>query len=165
MDMPMSFYFSTDATILFSGWTVHDALGLGFSVLAIAAIAVLLEGLKRFVWWLGKRRQKDPLDVRNNIQESSDSHSQGTSPLLRSLQFPPSIQHIERRRLKFHIAQSLLHVLEVVGAYCLMLVVMTYNGWLAIAVFLGAGVGYFVFAANMDIRVDAAEQQPKAQRL
>ncbi|XP_019623641.1 PREDICTED: probable low affinity copper uptake protein 2 [Branchiostoma belcheri] len=161
--MRMSFYFDTDATILFSGWTVQDALGLGFSVLAIAAMAVLLEGLKRFVWWLGKRRQKDPLDVRNNIQETPDS--QGMSPLLRSLQFPPSIEHIERRRLKFHLAQSLLHVLEVVGAYCLMLVVMTYNGWLAIAVFLGAGIGYFIFAGNMNIRVETPEQQPTAQRL
>ncbi|XP_066274283.1 protein SLC31A2-like [Branchiostoma lanceolatum] len=165
MDMPMSFYFSTNVTILFSGWTVQDALGLGFSVIAIVAMAVLLEGLKRFVWWLGKRRQKDPLDVRNSIQETPDAQGQGTSPLLRSLQFPPSIEHIERRRLKFHIAQSLLHVLEVAGGYCLMLVVMTYNGWLAIAVFLGAGIGYFIFAANMNIRVDSAKQQPTAQRL
>ncbi|KAI8507798.1 hypothetical protein Bbelb_140380 [Branchiostoma belcheri] len=161
--MRMSFYFDTDATILFSGWTVQDALGLGFSVFAIAAMAVLLEGLKRFVWWLGKRRQKDPLDVRNNIQESPDSP--GMSPLLRSLQFPPSIEHIERRRLKFHLAQSLLHVLEVVLAYCLMLVVMTYNGWLAIAVFLGAGIGYLVFSADMGVRVETVNPLTSEQRL
>ncbi|XP_066271587.1 protein SLC31A2-like [Branchiostoma lanceolatum] len=141
MDMPMSFYFSSRATILFEGWSVQDAVGMFFSVVGIVCIGALVEGLKRFVWWLGKRRQEGLVDVRNGGQNSS------------------------KQGLIFHIAQSLLHVLEVVLAYCLMLVVMTYNGWLAGAVFLGAGIGYFVFSADMGVRVETVDPLPSKQRL
>ena len=44
-----------------------------------------------------------------------------------------------------HILQSLLHIIQVVISYFLMLIFMTYNGWLCIAVALGAGAGYFAF--------------------
>ena len=46
----------------------------------------------------------------------------------------------------FHIIQSLLHVVQVGYGYILMLVAMTYNGWLFLAVCFGAGLGYFIFA-------------------
>ncbi len=46
----------------------------------------------------------------------------------------------------FHILQSILHVVQVGLGYLLMLVAMTYNGWLFLAVIFGAGVGYFIFA-------------------
>jgi len=45
-----------------------------------------------------------------------------------------------------HIVQSLLHVVQVGVAYLLMLVAMTYNGWLFLSVCVGAGLGYFIFA-------------------
>ena len=45
-----------------------------------------------------------------------------------------------------HIIQTLLHMLQVTISYFLMLIVMTYNVWLFIAVVLGAGTGYFLFA-------------------
>lgn len=47
----------------------------------------------------------------------------------------------------FHILQSILHVIQVGLGYLLMLVAMTYNGWLFLAVIFGAGIGYFIFAA------------------
>ncbi len=45
-----------------------------------------------------------------------------------------------------HMLQSLLHVVQVGVAYILMLVAMTYNGWLFLSVCAGAGLGYFLFA-------------------
>jgi hypothetical protein len=44
-----------------------------------------------------------------------------------------------------HILQSWLHVVQVGVAYLLMLVAMTFNGWLFLAVCFGAGLGYFIF--------------------
>ena len=44
-----------------------------------------------------------------------------------------------------HIFQSCLLVVQVGVAYLLMLVAMTYNGWLFLAVCVGAGIGYFIF--------------------
>ena len=43
--------------------------------------------------------------------------------------------------------QTFLHMLQVFMGYVLMLIVMTYNTWLGVAVLAGAGVGYMAFAA------------------
>lgn len=40
-------------------------------------------------------------------------------------------------RIKFHIAESFVHVFRVVLAYLLMLAVMSYNAWIGIAVVVG----------------------------
>ena len=56
-----------------------------------------------------------------------------------------------------HALQSLLHVLQVSVSYLLMLVVMTYNGYLFIATVLGAGLGYFLFAWKRVVVADVNE--------
>ncbi len=56
-----------------------------------------------------------------------------------------------------HVVQSLLHVIQVSVSYLLMLVVMTYNGWLFISVATGAGVGYFLFAWKRAVVMDVNE--------
>ena len=67
--------------------------------------------------------------------------------------FPPfSFTWREIRRNVFHqyinplhVLQSALHVVQVGMGYLLMLVAMTYNGWLFLAVCFGAGLGYLIF--------------------
>ncbi|XP_034665155.1 uncharacterized protein LOC117899328 [Drosophila subobscura] len=44
-----------------------------------------------------------------------------------------------------HIAQTFLHMLQVLISFLLMLVFMSFNVWLCAAVLLGAGLGYFLF--------------------
>ena len=56
-----------------------------------------------------------------------------------------------------HLVQTLLHVLQVVISYFLMLIFMTYNVYLCVAVALGAGLGYFLFAWKRTIIVDVNE--------
>ena len=56
-----------------------------------------------------------------------------------------------------HFLQTLLHMIQVFISYCLMLVFMTYNVWLCLAVILGAGVGYFLFGWRKAIVVDINE--------
>ena len=56
-----------------------------------------------------------------------------------------------------HFIQTLLHMLQVFMSYCLMLVFMTYNAWLCIAVVIGAGAGYFLFGWRKAIVVDINE--------
>lgn len=46
-----------------------------------------------------------------------------------------------------HLLQTFLHVLQVFISFLLMLVFMTFNVWLCVAVLLGAGVGYYIFCA------------------
>ena len=56
-----------------------------------------------------------------------------------------------------HAIQTLLHILQVTVSYMLMLVFMTYNVWLCLAVVLGAGIGYFLFAWRRATVVDINE--------
>ncbi len=44
-----------------------------------------------------------------------------------------------------HLLQTGLHVIQLIVSYILMLVVMTYNVYLCLAIALGAGVGYYLF--------------------
>ena len=63
-----------------------------------------------------------------------------------------------RRMLSLaHAIQTLLHVIQVTVSYMLMLVFMTYNVWLCLAVVLGAGLGYFLFGWRRASVVDINE--------
>ncbi|KTG47162.1 hypothetical protein cypCar_00010010 [Cyprinus carpio] len=56
-----------------------------------------------------------------------------------------------------HFFQTFLHIIQVVVSYFLMLVFMTYNGYLCIAVAAGAGLGYFLFSWKKAVVVDITE--------
>jgi len=58
-----------------------------------------------------------------------------------------------------HLTQTAIHVVHVVLGYLLMLVVMTYQVYLGIAVILGAGLGYFFFAGLISEEV---QRKPKS---
>ena len=58
-----------------------------------------------------------------------------------------------------HSVQSGLHIVQVGLGYILMLLAMTYNGWLFLAVAFGAGIGYFAFARVRHLSSPFREQQ------
>ena len=43
------------------------------------------------------------------------------------------------------VVLALMRTVEIGLAYILMLLAMTYNGWLFLSVILGAGFGFFIF--------------------
>lgn len=47
-----------------------------------------------------------------------------------------------------HLIQTLLHVLQFAIGYFLMLAFMTYNYWICLSIFIGIGIGYFLFGAT-----------------
>lgn len=49
-------------------------------------------------------------------------------------------------RVRFHILQTLLHIVQLTIGYMLMLAVMTYNAYFTLAIVGGAGLGYYCFA-------------------
>lgn len=56
-----------------------------------------------------------------------------------------------------HIYQTLLHILQVTISFLLMLIFMTYNVWLCLAVVIGAAGGYFLFGWKKSVIVDVTE--------
>ena len=56
-----------------------------------------------------------------------------------------------------HAWQTILHGIQVLVSYMLMLVFMTYNTWLCAAVVLGSATGYFLFGWRESVVVDFTE--------
>ena len=56
-----------------------------------------------------------------------------------------------------HGIQTLLHLVQFVVSYFLMLIFMTYNVYLCMAVAFGAAAGYFVFSWKRTIVNDVNE--------
>ena len=51
-----------------------------------------------------------------------------------------------------HLFQTLLYIVQLTLAYWLMLIVMTYNSYLTVAVVLGAGFGHWLFASFQSLQ-------------
>jgi copper transporter 1 len=56
-----------------------------------------------------------------------------------------------------HLLQVVLHMVQVALSYGLMMVFMTFNGWLCIAVIVGAGIGYLIFGWKLSHATDVLE--------
>lgn len=56
-----------------------------------------------------------------------------------------------------HLFQTFLHIVQVTLSFLLMLIFMTYNTWLCLAVVLGAALGYFLFGWKKSVIVDVTE--------
>ena len=56
-----------------------------------------------------------------------------------------------------HAIQTFLHLIQIIISYLLMLIFMTYNNWLCLAIALGATTGYFLFSWRRAVVVDINE--------
>lgn len=140
--MSMSFHFGTNETVLFDWWTFSTTSGLVYSMIGIFLMATLYEGLKYFreyLFWksynaIQYRSVQIPLEKGPN-----DSVSQ------------PTMFSIT------HLLQTFLHIIQISISYLLMLIFMTYNVWLCLAVLFGATLGYFLFGWKKSVVVDVTE--------
>ncbi|XP_067635734.1 high affinity copper uptake protein 1 isoform X2 [Eurosta solidaginis] len=149
--MSMAFHFGYNETVLFSWWKFDSIMGLVGSMIAIFVMAVLYEGLKyyrEYLFWktynLLEYRpvtgpQRNPEDPQRNTPSTSASP---VHPTMLSLN---------------HLYQTGLHLIQVTLSFMLMLIFMTYNVWLCIAVVFGAAVGYFLFCWRKSVIVDVTE--------
>ncbi|XP_013786506.1 high affinity copper uptake protein 1-like [Limulus polyphemus] len=135
MMMMMQMYFTTDVevTILFKRWHVKNVGELIGSAIFVCLLAIFYEGLKYFRDYLFR---KEALNEGNLNEQRT---------LMSRLTHRP------------HVIQTMLHVVQFVISYFLMLIFMTYNVWLCISVALGAGVGFFLFGGMRDIAVHITE--------
>ncbi|XP_050726381.1 high affinity copper uptake protein 1-like isoform X3 [Eriocheir sinensis] len=119
--MEMSYYFSgTVHDFLFSGVNVLTTWGMVSLCMGLMSLSLLAEGFKV---------------ARSLLQKVATS----------------SIDSGCRRynvseRVRFHILQTFLHIVQLTIGYMLMLSVMTYNAYFTLAVVGGAGLGYYCFA-------------------
>ncbi|KAI6196767.1 hypothetical protein M3Y94_01147800 [Aphelenchoides besseyi] len=103
----MAFHFGSMETILFPFWSVQSPLGILISCIVILLGCCLLEGIRWF-------RQTHPANERSNSNNRS-------------------IKSFDR----WLLTDTALHAVQLVLAYFAMLIFMTFNVWLCIAVVVG----------------------------
>ncbi|VDP08551.1 unnamed protein product [Soboliphyme baturini] len=143
MDMAMYFHFGYTETILFKGWAINSVGGLIGSMVAVFIIAALYEELKA-VREILMRKGREPTepDSPTGATNSSQDLTAEISTWRASKKFSCGLCSW------YHLLQTFLQMLHILVAYLLMLVFMTYNVWLCVAIVLGNGCGYFLFGKS-----------------
>lgn len=153
--MKMYFHFGYNETVLFEFWKVASASGLIGSMFGIFFMAALYEGLKyyrEYLFWktyhsLQYRSVQVP--VKKNVVSADEQVVHVVGEVIHKQ--PPTMFSMN------HGYQTALHILQIVLSYMLMLIFMTYNIWLCVAVILGSATGYFLFGWKKSIIVDVTE--------
>ncbi|XP_014677854.1 PREDICTED: high affinity copper uptake protein 1-like [Priapulus caudatus] len=148
--LQMSFHGGFSELIVFDIWRVDTMSGMIWSALAVFTLALIYEGLK--IWQENLLMQAQKACVRytayartskdRTVYSETRSHGSCCSGRLFSV---------------VHVLQTLLHLIQVICSYFLMLVVMTYNAWLCTGVVLGATLGFFVFGWKRKVIVDSSD--------
>ncbi|XP_043095376.1 high affinity copper uptake protein 1 [Puntigrus tetrazona] len=147
MMMQMTFYFGCkNVELLFAGLVINTPGEMVGACIGVFLLAVFYEGLKIGREVLLRRNQ---VNVRYNSMPVPGAD--GTVLM-------ETHKTVGQRMMSLaHFLQTFLHIIQVVVSYFLMLVFMTYNGYLCIAVAAGAGFGYFLFSWKKAVVVDITE--------
>ncbi|NWI30463.1 COPT2 protein, partial [Sula dactylatra] len=132
----MTFYFSDTAVLLFDFWSVHTPTGLPVPLghLVMAQLPILFYTLFFFLIIV-------PASYFNStfLWRCWGGEDAGCpSPSL--MGFPVFFY----RWFRYHVGQTLFHVVQVVLGYMVMLAVMSYNAWIFLGAIAGSTLGYFV---------------------
>ncbi|KAK6042670.1 Ctr copper transporter family protein [Cooperia oncophora] len=154
-EMKMWFHGGWNEVILFDFWRIDSLLGLILSFICIFVMGAMYEGIKWFRVYLQMNASREMCKHEKSIRLEHVNHQDKTftiQPQLHQLLHQKPIiaarAHLllRLRALQYDSFKHHLYVFQLVLAYWLMLIVMTYNTWLTIAVILGAGFGHWLFA-------------------
>ncbi|PIC51980.1 hypothetical protein B9Z55_002274 [Caenorhabditis nigoni] len=156
--MKMWFHGGFEEVILFDFWRTDSLFGMLLSCAAIFIMGATYEGVKWFRVFLQMNQSQSQVLVNKSCVETtrssggttchqSISRSQSNKPQSEPFLASPITRNPSNSPFSPHrLIQMVLYILQLVLAYWLMLIVMTYNTYLTAAVVLGAGFGHWLFA-------------------
>ncbi|KAL2072502.1 hypothetical protein VTL71DRAFT_11845 [Oculimacula yallundae] len=152
MDCQMNMLFTWDTKglcIVFRWWHIQTTAGLLISLLAVVALTAAYEAIRsasrRYEEYVNKKTDEAPLGV-----------DTGSGTVTERTPFLWTGRNQVEVSKKAHVVKAVLYALQTFYAFMLMLLFMTYNGWVMLAVGVGAFVGYLVFGNNTSATKDSA---------
>ncbi|KAK0119065.1 hypothetical protein ONS95_007928 [Cadophora gregata] len=142
----MNMLFTWDTTnlcIVFKWWHIQTTPGLLFSLLAVVALTAAYEAIRsasrRYEQHVNKKAEAAPIGA---VTERT--------PFLWTGRNQVEVSQ------KAHIIKAVIYAVQTFYAFMLMLLFMTYNGWVMLAVGVGSFVGYLAFGNNTSATKDSA---------
>ncbi|KAH6606499.1 hypothetical protein Trco_005652 [Trichoderma cornu-damae] len=155
----MSMLFTWDTTnlcIVFRQWHIRSNASLVLSLVALVLIGIGYEALRsvsrRYEASLAARLETVP----NATAPGYRDHDDDGEILAETPAFNRSGQNREIVSKRGHVIKAALYAIQNFYAFMLMLVFMTYNGWVMVAVSLGAFFGYLLFGHSTSATKDNA---------
>jgi len=134
--MNMLFTWDTNnLCIIFRGWHIQSTAGLIFSLIGVALLTAGYEAVRE-----ASRRYE--LHVERARQDLPNDDDTERTPFLWT-----GRQQVEVSR-QAHTVKAVLYGIQVFYSFFIMLLFMTYNGWVMISVGVGAFIGFLLFGTN-----------------
>lgn len=135
-----------DTCVVFRWWHIKGPISLILSCVAIFVIAALYEWIRAYSLLIESRwHDAELLLSRSNTNEEDDDILIGVQNESGQRTLVHAYQQHKRLSNKRELIRSSIYALLVGISFWLMLVFMTYNGYLMIATVVGAGCGHFIF--------------------
>uniref|UniRef100_A0A915PSV4 Copper transport protein n=1 Tax=Setaria digitata TaxID=48799 RepID=A0A915PSV4_9BILA len=149
---PMVLHFGNREFILFGFWKTGTFLGLTASILIVVLLSILYEAVKALRLYFARNRAVERLNQRiqsNIVVRESSEHVDSVST--ESMPYSPILGFSGFRAVKqlftfYRIVQSSLYFAQMLLAYTLMLIAMTFNVWIILSIVFGKAIGYFLFS-------------------
>uniref|UniRef100_A0AAF5PWI3 Copper transport protein n=1 Tax=Wuchereria bancrofti TaxID=6293 RepID=A0AAF5PWI3_WUCBA len=148
----MVLHFTKHEFILVNFWKTGTVLGLSVSVLIVFLLSVLYEAVKALRLYFARNRAVELQNQRiqsNIVIRESSEHVDSVSTEMNS--YSSILRFSGFRALKqlftfYRIVQSSLYFAQILLAYTLMLIAMTFNVWIILGIVFGEATGYFLFS-------------------
>lgn len=142
--MSMLFTWNTNnLCIIFRWWHIRSTAGLILSLIAVVAVTAAYEALRagsrRYEQWAVK-----------NVDEVPNGQVTERTPFLWS-----GRNQVEVSK-RAHVIKAALYAVQSFYALMLMLLFMTYNGWVMLSMGVGAFLGYLLFGNDTSATKDGA---------
>merc|ERR1719195_36097 len=140
----MYFHGGYNEVILFDFWRISTLAGLIGSMIGCFLMGILYEGIKSYrEYWMNGAFHTVTYNQVGNQQRKSEGIEQGGDGngenSRDNISDQGSVKIIETKMLSLpHFVLTALHMVQMTLAYFLMLIVMTYNTWLLLAVLFGS---------------------------
>ncbi|KAH7123850.1 Ctr copper transporter family-domain-containing protein [Dendryphion nanum] len=139
-NMNMLFTWDTEnLCIVFSGWRITGTTSLILSLFAIILLTAAYEAIRE----ISRRYDtyaKSVADGRRSGDDLTNDNEESSSLL------HPGRQAGKPSEQQTKIIKAVLYAVQVFYSFFIMLLFMTYNGWIMLAVGVGAFVGYLLFS-------------------